>query len=255
MFKLLRKVGVLDYIKEWQPGSNIIIIIIMRKTTEPKGEQLDLAGVQKFVEGFIKYSSDRPGSIFSYVTKKEFPGVTRKLYYDFFAGATGRRYESGDLQKLATQEGRNLLRRLVAMFGAMTRDHMRLACEENGIHGAVRNEYMSIDFDMDTADRIHSGRRLYLAHVNREPSQTKPADQEHFNLCDGAGLGKGPVTVFDVEDPVLLRTPKPVRPTVRRSPQVSTNPKFHLSGKRGMTHHRDADAAAEAERLKLGVCI
>ena len=243
-------------IKRWNGNLEAIIIsIIMPTTTEPKGEMLDLAGVQKFVEGFIKYSSDRPGQIFSYVTKKEFPGVTRKLYYDFYAGATGRRYEAGDLQKLATEEGRNLLRRLVAMFGALTRNHMQLACEENGIHGAVRSEYMSIDFDMDAADRIHSGRRLYLAHVNRQPSQTKPADQEHFNRCNGAGLDKGPVTVFDVENSALQSTPKPVRPTVRRSPQVPTNPKFHLFGKRGMTHHRDADAAAEAERVKLGDCI
>ena len=224
-----------------------------------KEEMLDLAGVQKFTEAFIKYDNERAKNIFSYVTKKEFPGTKRKLYYDFYAGATGHQYQAGDLQKLATTKGRNLLRRLVAMFGGMDAIHMEEACDENGIHGEARGQYMSIDFAMDIADRIHSGRRLYLAHVGRMPSTTKPADREHFNLCDGAGLnrfGKDPA-VFVVEDDVdsISRTPKPARRSaVAAVVPTCLNPKFHLSGRRGMTHHRDAEEAAEAERTKQGEC-
>jgi hypothetical protein len=67
-------------------------------------------------------------------------------------------------------------------------------------------------------------------------------------------FGKDPA-VFVVEDDVdsISRTPKPARRSAAAA-VVPTNPKFHLSGKRGMTHHRDAEEAAEAERTKQGEC-
>ena len=159
----------------------------MSNKSTAKDGPLGLASVQKLVEGVIKHAPDHPGNPFSYVRKMYFPQASRNLYYDFYSGATGRQYESGDLQMLATREGANLLRRNTALFGALTEEHMLDACEKNGISGSARAQYLDVDFAMDRADRIRSGRRQYLKFVGRTASPTQPADRQHFNSCNGTG--------------------------------------------------------------------
>ena len=156
-----------------------------------KDPPLNLAGTIKLVEAFIEHVADHETTIFSFIKKKYFPGLNRDLYYDFLKCATAGQYVKNDAQKLVTWEGETLLRQNVSRMAALTSGKLMEALDMNKIADELQRIYLAVDIEMDKAGRIKSSQRLYLKTVGRTASRTQPADRQHFNECNGAGVRRG----------------------------------------------------------------
>ena len=65
------------------------------------------------------------------------------------------------------------------------------ALDTEKIADELQRIYLAVDIEMDPADRVKSSQRLYLKHFGRTASLTQPADRQHFNQCNGAGVRRG----------------------------------------------------------------